>query len=229
MRWSIEDFVYGGTDGVITTFAIVAGAFGASLSVSIILILGFANLLADGFSMSVGNYLSRRTNREYIEKERRKEEWSIDNLSEEEKEEIRKIYKNKGFEGDLLEDLVKVITAKRKVWIDTMMKEELELVDDKKEPKDTAFTTFVAFNILGLIPLSPFIVIYTIGITSISSNNAFILSTIFTAISFFLIGIIKGRIVKISSIKSGLHTLVIGGIASMVAYTIGYILSIYVK
>ena len=140
MRWSIEDFVYGGTDGVITTFAIVAGAFGASLSVSIILILGFANLLADGFSMSVGNYLSRRTNREYIEKERRNEEWSIDNLSEEEKEEIRKIYKNKGFE-----DLVKVITAKRKVWIDTMMKEELELVDDKKEPKDTAFTTFVCF------------------------------------------------------------------------------------
>ena len=229
MRWSIEDFVYGGTDGVITTFAIVAGAFGASLSISVILILGFANLLADGFSMSIGNYLSRRTNIEYIEKERRKEEWSIDNLSEEEKEEIRKIYKNKGVEGDLLEDLVRVITSKRKIWVDTMMKEELGLIDDKKEPKDTAFTTFVAFNLLGLIPLSPFIIIYIIGITFISSYNAFILSSIFTAISFFLIGIIKGRIVKISFIKSGLHTLAIGGIASIVAYTIGYVLSIYVK
>ena len=95
MRWSIEDFVYGGTDGAITTFAIVSGAFGASLSISVILILGFANLLADGFSMSIGNYLSRRTNKEYIEKERRKEEWSIDNLTKEEKEEIREIYKNK--------------------------------------------------------------------------------------------------------------------------------------
>jgi vacuolar iron transporter family protein len=229
MRWSIEDFVYGGTDGVITTFAIVAGAFGASLSISVILILGFANLFADGFSMSIGNYLSRRTNKEYIEKERKKEEWSIDNLIEEEKEEIRNIYKNKGFEGEILEDLVKVITSKRKIWIDTMMKEELELVDEKKEPKDTAFTTFVAFNLLGLIPLSPFIIIYILGITSISSNNAFILSTIFTAISFFLIGIIKGKIVKISFIKSGLHTLGIGGIASIVAYIIGYILSIYIK
>ena len=229
MRWSIEDFVYGGTDGAITTFAVVSGAFGASLSISVILILGFANLFADGFSMSIGNYLSRRTNKEYIEKERRKEEWSIDNLAKEEKEEIREIYKNKGLEGDLLDDIVKVITSKRKVWIDTMMREELGLVDDKKEPKDTALTTFIAFNILGLIPLSPFIIIYIIGITSISSNYAFILSSIFTAISFFLIGIIKGRIVKISSIKSGLHTLAIGGIASMVAYTIGYILSIYVK
>jgi vacuolar iron transporter family protein len=155
MRWSIEDFVYGGTDGVITTFAIVAGAFGASLSISVILILGFANLLADGFSMSIGNYLSRRTNIEYIEKERRKEEWSIDNLSEEEKEEIRKIYKNKGVEGDLLEDLVRVITSKRKIWVDTMMKEELGLIDDKKEPKDTAFTTFFAFNSSWLDTIKP--------------------------------------------------------------------------
>ena len=229
MRWSIEDFVYGGTDGAITTFAVVSGAFGASLSISVILILGFANLLADGFSMSIGNYLSRRTNKEYIEKERRKEEWSIDNLTKEEKEEIREIYKNKGLEGDLLDDIVKVITSKRKVWIDTMMREELGLVDDKKEPKDTALTTFIAFNILGLIPLSPFIIIYIIGITSISSNYAFILSSIFTAISFFLIGIIKGKIVKKSWIKSGLHTLGIGGIASTVAYIVGYILSMYVK
>ena len=69
MRWSIEDFVYGGTDGAVTTFAIVSGAFGASLSIPIILILGFANLFADGFSMSIGNYLSGKTHKEYIEKE----------------------------------------------------------------------------------------------------------------------------------------------------------------
>jgi VIT1/CCC1 family predicted Fe2+/Mn2+ transporter len=179
--------------------------------------------------MSIGNYLSRRTYKEYIEKERKKEEWSIDNMIEEEKEEIREIYRNKGFKDDILEDLVKVITSKRKVWVDTMMKEELGLVDDTKEPKDTAITTFIAFNLLGLIPLSPFIIIHLIGITSISSINAFIFSSIFTAISFFLIGIIKGRIVKKSWIKSGLHTLAIGGIASVVAYTIGYVLSFYIK
>lgn len=229
MRWSIEDFVYGGTDGAVTTFAIVSGAYGASLSIPIILILGFANLFADGFSMSIGNYLSGKTHKEYIEKERKKEEWSIDNLAEEEKEEIREIYKNKGFKDDLLEDLVKLITSKRKVWIDTMMKEELELVYDKRKPKDTAITTFIAFNLLGLIPLSPFIVINIIGITDISSNYAFIISSVFTAVSFFVIGIVKGKIVKKSWIKSGFHTVAIGGIASAVAYTVGYLLSIYIK
>jgi vacuolar iron transporter family protein len=229
MRWSIEDFVYGGTDGAVTTFAIISGAYGASLSIPIILILGFANLFADGFSMSIGNYLSRKTHKEYIEKERKKEEWSIDNLAEEEKEEIREIYKNKGFKDDLLEDLVKVITSKRKVWIDTMMKEELGLVYDKRKPKDTAITTFIAFNLLGLIPLSPFVVSNIIGITDISSNYAFIISSVFTAISFFVIGTVKGKIVKKSWIKSGFHTVAIGGIASAVAYTVGYLLSIYIK
>ena len=144
----MKDFVYGGTDGVVTTFAIVTGAFGASFPVSVILILGFANLFADGFSMSIGNYLSARTHKEIIE-ERRKEEWSIDNLTEEEREEIREIYRNKGFKDELLEDLVKVITSKRKVWVDTMMREEIGSIDDKKNPRDTAITTFVAFNVLG--------------------------------------------------------------------------------
>ena len=148
---------------------------------------------------------------------------------EEEKEEIREIYKNKGLEGDLLEDIVKVITSKRKVWIDTMMREELGLVDDKKEPKDTALTTFIAFNLLGLIPFIPFVIIHIIGMSIISSYYEFIVYILFTAVSFFLIGIIKGRIVKKSLIKSGLYTLGIGGIASIVAYTIGYILSIYIK
>jgi VIT1/CCC1 family predicted Fe2+/Mn2+ transporter len=85
----------GGTDEGVTTFAIVSGAYSASLSIPIILILRFANLFADGFSMSIGNYISKKTHKEYIEKERKKEEWSIDNLTSEEKEEIREIYKNK--------------------------------------------------------------------------------------------------------------------------------------
>ena len=118
-------------------------------------------------------------------KKKKKEEWSIDNLSDEETEEIREIYKNKGFKDDLLENLVKVIPSKRKVWIDTMMKEELGLIYDKRKPKDTAITTFIAFNLLGLIPLSPFVVINIMGITDISPNHAFVISSVFTAISFF--------------------------------------------
>jgi vacuolar iron transporter family protein len=121
MRWSIEEFVYGATDGAVTTFAVVAGVVGAALSPSIILILGFANLFADGFSMAVGNYLGAKSQKEFIEKKRRREEWEIDNLVEQEKQEIKDIYTQKGFKAELLNEIVNVITARRKVWIDTMM------------------------------------------------------------------------------------------------------------
>lgn len=227
MELSIEDFVYGATDGAVTTFAVVAGVIGASLSPSIILILGFANLFADGFSMSVGNYLGAKTRREYIQNQRRKEEWEIDNLAEQEEQEIRDIYKEKGFKEELLEEIVRVITAKRKVWIDTMMKEELGLIeDDNRSPRSTAITTFVAFNLIGMIPLLPFILLYISGFSSVSStSNAFLYSIIFTGIAFFLIGIIRGRVVRKSMIKTGLNTLSVGGIAACVAYAVGFLIS----
>ncbi|MGD1834494.1 MAG: VIT1/CCC1 transporter family protein [Nitrososphaeraceae archaeon] len=228
MKWSVEDFVYGATDGAITTFAVVAGVIGASLSPQIVLILGFANLLADGLSMSIGSYLSGKTQIEYVQKERRKEEWAIDNMVEEETNEIREIYKNKGFDNELLDEIVKVITSKKKIWVDTMMKEELGLIENNKSPLDIAVTTFSAFNIIGLIPLIPFIIFFFSGI-SITSNNTFLLSIIFTAIAFFAIGVIKGKIVKKSPLISGLSTVGIGGIAAFVAYIIGYLLNMLVN
>lgn len=224
MRWTLEDFVYGATDGAVTTFAVVAGVIGASLSPAIVLILGFANLFADGFSMAVGNYLATKSQKEYIERERRREEWEIDNLAEQEKQEIRDIYTNKGFKDELLEEIVRIITSRRKVWIDTMMKEELGLIEDKRRPLDTAMTTFVAFNAIGVIPLVPFIALFATG-SLISAIDAFVYSTVFTAIAFFLIGAIKGRILQKSLIWSGTNTLLIGGAAAAVAFAVGYLLN----
>jgi VIT1/CCC1 family predicted Fe2+/Mn2+ transporter len=224
MKWSIEDFVYGASDGAVTTFAVVAGALGASLSPAIILILGFANLFADGLSMSIGSYLSTKTRKELIEKERKKEEWEIDNMEDEEKNEIREIYEKKGFKDDLLEDIVRIITSRRKVWLDTMMKEELGLIDDPKNPIESAATTFVAFNLIGIIPLVPFIFLYVSGLNSLSSSNASVYSIIFTAVAFFVIGIIKGKIVGKSIITSGLSTLGVGAIAALAAYLVGFLL-----
>jgi len=228
MKWSIEDFVYGATDGAVTTFAVVAGVVGASLSPSIVLILGFANLFADGFSMAVGNYLGSKSQREFIEKERRKEEWEIDNLVEQEKQEIKDIYTQKGFKAELLNEIVNVITARRKVWIDTMMREELGLIESQKKPLNAAITTYTAFNLVGLIPLIPFVFLYFSGF-AILPEHAFIYSVVFTGISFFLIGIIRGKIVDKSLLRTGLNTLAVGGIAASVAYVIGYLLGIVVK
>lgn len=227
-RWSLQDFVYGATDGAITTFAIVAGVVGASLAPSIVLILGFANLLADGFSMAVGNYLATKSQREFIERARRKEEWEIDNLVEQEKQEVRDIYAKKGFKEDLLDEIVRVITSRRKVWVDTMMREELGLIEDGRRPRDSAVTTFVAFNAVGLIPLLPFVAMSMIGFSIASTIDAFIYSVIFTAAAFFLIGSVKGRVVQKSILRSGFSTLAIGGIAAAVAFAVGYILNMVV-
>jgi len=227
MKWYFEDFVYGSIDGAVTTFAVVAGASGAVLSPSVVLILGFANLFGDGFSMAIGNYLASKTRKEYIEKERRKEEWEIDNLAEQEKQEIRDIYANKGFKDELLDQIVRIITSRRKVWLDTMMKEELGLIEGKRRPIDTAISTFTGFNIIGLIPLIPFVFFFTSD-SGLSSSDVFPYSVIFTVIAFFLVGILKGKIVKRSLFKSGTYTLAVGGIAAIIAYLVGYLLSLVV-
>ena len=229
MNWSLEDFVYGATDGAVTTFAVVAGVIGASLSPSIVLILGFANLLADGLSMAVGNYLASKTRIEYIEKARRREEWEIDNLVEQEKQEIREIYTKKGFREELLEEVVRIITSRRKVWVDTMMREELGLIEDRsRRPLETAITTFVAFNLVGLIPLLPFVAMFVAGSQAVSSLDAFTYSIAFTGVAFFLIGAVKGKLLQKHLIRSGINTLLIGGIAATVAFVVGYLLNLVV-
>ena len=227
MKLHFDDFIYGSIDGSVTTFAIVAGVIGASLSPGIILILGFGNLFADGFAMAAGSYHASKARNQFIEMKRKQEEWEIDNMVEQEKEEIREIYKKKGFKDELLEEIVRIITSRRKVWVDTMMKEELGLIEDERGPLDSSVSTFIGFNLVGLIPLIPFMIFIFIGIHA--NSEAFIYSTISVMASFFLVGMIKGKIVRKSKIRSGFYTLIIGGIASLVAYFVGYGLNFLVQ
>jgi VIT1/CCC1 family predicted Fe2+/Mn2+ transporter len=227
VKWHFEDFIYGSFDGSVTTFAVVAGAIGASLSPMIVVILGFANLFADGFAMAAGNYQATRARIEYIQKERRREEWEIDHVAEKERQEIRDIYAKKGFTAELLDEIVKVITARRKVWVDTMMKEELGLIEDGRRPFDTALSTVLGFVAIGFIPMLPFVFIYVMGITGLTSEG-FAYSVVSTSAAFFLIGLIKGKIVKKSMLKSGLVTLLIGGVAATAAYLVGNVLGNFV-
>ena len=226
MKWHFDDFIYGSIDGAVTTFAIVAGVVGASLSPGIILILGFANLFADGFSMAAANYQASKARNEFIEMKRKQEEWEIDNLENQERQEIRDIYSKKGFKDELLEEVVRIITSRRKVWVDTMMKEELGLIEDDKKPIDSSASTFVGFNLIGIIPLLPFVIFLAIGVAP--NSEAFFYSIGATGIAFFLVGMIKGKIVKKSMIRSGVYTLIIGAIAAFVAYIIGYSLNFLV-
>ena len=220
MKWHFDDFIYGSIDGAVTTFAIVAGVVGAGLSPGIILVLGFANLFADGFAMASANYQASKAKNEFIEMKRKQEEWEIDNLKEQETDEIRDIYRKKGFKDELLEEVVRIITSRRKVWVDTMMKEELGLIEDKKAPIASSVSTFVGFNLIGVIPLIPFIIFIMFNLEL--NSDAFVYSTVSVISAFFLVGMIKGKIVKKSMMRSGIYTLIIGGIAAIVAYMVGY-------
>jgi VIT1/CCC1 family predicted Fe2+/Mn2+ transporter len=230
LKWTIEDFVYGATDGAVTTFAIVAGVVGASLSPSIVIILGFANLFADGFAMAVGNYLSTRSKIEYEERERKRQYKEIEDFPERKISEIRNIYSEKGFKEELLEKVTNVIIANRKVWTDILLKEKTGIIDKENvNPIFKAVTTFVAFNIVGLIPLLPFIFALIMNNPSgLSSQAIFAYSSIFTALAFFSIGVISGKVVDKPPIRAGFITLIIGGIAAIVSYIVGTLLSTYI-
>ena len=217
----LSDFVYGGIDGSVTTFAVVAGVVGASLSPSIVLILGFANLFADGFSMAVGNYLSTKSKREYIEKIRKAEEVSVRRIPGEEREEIREIFKEKGFFGRQLDDAVKIITGNKKIWVDTMMKDEFGMLEEEKSPIRGALVTFIAFNLIGFIPLLAYVLSY---LFLYLREQTFLLSIIFTSCAFFIVGSVKGKIVDKKWYLSGLETLLIGGTAAAIAFLVGFFL-----
>ena len=154
----LRDFVYGGIDGAVTTFAIVAGVVGAGLSDSVIVILGFANLIADGFSMAASNFLGTRAEQQRREQARRDEERQIATIPEGEREEIRQIFAAKGFEGANLDRVVETITANPKVWVETMMTEELGYGADNFDPLRSAAATLAAFVAIGFLPLAVFVV-----------------------------------------------------------------------
>lgn len=213
----IGEFVYGGIDGCVTTFAVVAGSVGAGLDSAIIIILGFANLLADGFAMSIGAYLSTKSERDNYNKHKQEEYWEVENLPDMEKEEIREIYASKGFEGDLLEKVVDVITSDKERWVNTMMKEELEMIEEDRSPFWIGATTYISFITIGLIPLITYVVDYFSPI----SENLFFITSVLTALGFVVIGWLKTYVNQTSIIKGILETLILGGIAAFVAYFVG--------
>ncbi len=218
----LGEFVYGGIDGSVTTFAVVAGSAGANLSSEVVIILGFANLIADGFSMSVGSYLSTKSEKENYNKHKKIEYWEVDNLPEKEKEEIRDIYRAKGFDGDLLEEIVKTITSNKDRWVDVMMKEELEMSEETKSPFTMGAVTFMSFIFFGFIPLITYVLSYFQLISS--ESNLFLISSLLTGAAFIIIGYLKALINQTANLRSILETLFLGAAAAGLSYWVGNVL-----
>ena len=215
------EFIYGGMDGCVTTFAVVAGATGAHFETNIIIILGLANLLADGLSMSIGSYLSSKAEDHHYQMNKRTEYWSLEHKPQEEIDEIRKIYQQKGFSGKILDEIVKVITSDKKLWVDEMMKNELKMVESSKSPINKGIGTYISFIAIGLIPLMVYVVDLFLPGTQLP---LFYISCILTFCAFIFIGYLKAHLNEVSKIKSISETLFLGGIAAIVAFLAGTVL-----
>ncbi len=156
--------VFGANDGLITTFAVVAGASGASLNSNVVIILGFANLFADGLSMASGNYLGTKSGSEYEKS------------------------KSKNSHTD-------------------------------HSPIKHGVITFISFVIFGFLPLLPYV---------LKIEPEFINSAIVLAGSLFIIGSLRAILAKRNLLKGGIEMLLVGGVAAVVAYSVGFLLQKYV-
>jgi VIT1/CCC1 family predicted Fe2+/Mn2+ transporter len=218
----VSDAVLGGIDGCVTTFAVVSGAVGAGFPPAVALVLGFANLLADGFSMGISNYESIKAQQEYTDSLRLIEQEHIEKVPAGEREEIRQIFRKKGFTGDVLEKVVDTISNDRTLWIDTMITEEHGMQKHDLNPRKSAVATFSAFLIVGTIPLIPFL------IPGLEVKLQFIISACLAGIMFFSIGMTKSLIFAKPVFRSGLQTLLTGSAAASIAFLTGYILRVVV-
>lgn len=218
----LADGVFGATDGIVTTFAVVAGAAGADLSPGIVLIMGFANLLGDGVSMAVGNYLGLESQQEAWREERRREIWEMEHLPQAEREEIRRLYRGKGFKGETLERIVETITTDKQRWLEEMMREELGLQEERLAPLMSGLVTFAAFVAAGVLPLLPYVLAF---LGPSASWRLFPSSLGVTAIAFFGVGAARCVVTRRPWWQSGFQILALGGFAALCAFVVGYALS----
>ena len=162
---NLKCLIFGGLDGIITTFAIISSCFGAGMNIKSVLILGLANIIADGLSMGFGEFISADLERDYINSELKKEEYEYDNNLEEEKEELAKIIsKKEDIDYNESKEIIELISKHKDLFLELMLKKELdlELPEDKGDIIKGSLVTFCSFLFFGLIPIVPYFIHFII-------------------------------------------------------------------
>lgn len=218
----LKEIVYGGNDGIVTTFAVVAGFTGAQATSGIptypmltVLLFGLANLFADGASMGLGNFLSIRSEKDVYKTHQVKELFEIRNHPASEKEETQEILEQKGFNKQQAKQLTDIYATNESYWLSFMMNDELELPNPTSEnPTLTGLATFLAFVSFGFIPLLPYILLQ-------NSKEAFLYSCIATLLALVLLGLLRWRVTSENIFRSVFEIVLIGGVSASIAYIVG--------
>lgn len=213
----LYDIILGGQDGIVNVLGIVLGVATATNDTRIVLISGLAATFAESISMGAVAYTSSKAARDYYLSERVREQKEIETLPAVERKEIRDIYARKGFNGTLLNSIVKKITSNKQLWLETMMTEELNLtLENHKSPAKDGFMVFFASIIGSLIPLIPFFFL--------SVQQSMYTSLVACVFILFIIGSVKAKLTIGKWWKSGIEMSVIGVAAALAGYGIGVLL-----
>jgi len=219
----IKSIIYGGLDGIMTTFSIVAAVSGSNSKPEIALVFGLANVFADSISMGMGDYLSEKAEIDFATSERVREEWEFKNYQEGEIGEMIGIYEKKGIERKDAEIMLRTMAKYPKFFIDHMMVQELEIhpPDEDENPMKNGFVTLVSFLVFGCIPLLS----YIIFVTFLSQAALFGISCALTIVTLFILGVIKGKLTDSDKLSSGILITANGAFAAALSYAIGLGLS----
>ena len=212
----IRSAILGLNDGLISTFTLLVGVAAASFAggggTSIIILTGIAAMVSGSISMGLGEYVSSKSEYNYIRNEIKKEKAEIELFPDEEKLEVRNYFEKMGLEGNTLDSCVDSITSNKQRWLNFLLKSELGL-EEPESPLLGAFLTFISFIIGSLIPQIPYFL--NLGIISLT------FSIIISFSSLFLVGTLKTKITGERKIKGAFEMLIIGIIAFSVSYLIG--------
>ena len=211
---SIRDFVFGFGDGINTSLGLVAGVGGADQSSSIIILAAIVAMFTGAKAMAVQNYLAVRSQRQILQSETEREKWEIENVPLAERDEIEGIYKAKGFSGAELESIVNRITSNKKVWLDTMLTEELKLnLEIVGSPLKSAFRMFGAFLVGGILPIIPYFFA--------SGYESLLIAVGMSLAASFIIGAIKSKMAGLNIVWGGLEMAGLGTGIALIGYGIG--------
>ena len=216
----LKEIVYGGSDGIVTTFAVVAGFAGAQQTsttypIVVVLLFGIANLVADGASMGLSNFLSLRSEKDLYDMERKKEMYEIKNHPKLEREESIEILNGRGFSKNDAESIVLLYEKNPEYYADFMMNHELELPDPRGEnPIFTGLATFFAFISFGFVPLIPYVFMSRM-------SNLFTTSCVFTVGALLILGFLRWKVTKHTFIRSVGEVVLVGGVSAVLAFIVG--------
>ncbi len=215
----MSDIILGGQDGLVNVLGVILGVAAASGDKRIVLAAGLAAAIAESISMAAVAYTSNAAERDFYFSELAREKREIKEVPELEREEIREIYRRKGFKGHLLEEIVKVITSDEKVWLETMMSDELQLSPiSSKRPYTAAFIVGFSTIIGSLIPLLPYFFL--------SVRDGIITSVLISAAALFVVGAMKAKLTIGNWGKSGLEMTVIGMVSALAGYFVGLLFTL---